>query len=1066
MKTALHLKLIFLILTFVPSSFAQEALSTPSVRLIYFLPKDRPPRPERITALKQVIKDAQEFYANEMERHGYGRKTFNIETDNRGEPVVHHVHGQFNENYYYNRFTGVEVWKEFYEHANDLQHIYFFAIDLSSGSLSGGNVCGTGGVNYFPSSADTASNLGPPVMRYVHETQGEEVLGGAVAIPASGSCFERIGLTLHELGHAFGLQHDFREGINNDYVMAYAYTKKRLSKCAAEWLSVSRFFNSNPEPNSSPGSIQLISKPRYSSDGISIRFKMTDADGLHQAQLLGAEMTEQGTWKDYKLFDCKQLKGKTSTIKFISQTLTIEPVDNLMLQIIDVNGGITWATFLTDIGSIIPRPKTISVPDKNLKKAIQEKLGLNPHANITDRDMKTFRSLKLEDKGITNISGLEHATELEHLLLGRNKISNYAPLAQLSKLKRLFLWANGINDLNVLPPMPQLAFLDLNWNQISDLSPLAEFTSLKELWLQGNKLADTSTLFQLHGGIFPPDEEVEVIEEQDNANRTYMLLVFRSLDLKVRINPDATVYRSLNAVQNARQTVTTTNELVEKPTPATNVLVEDAVHPPMYWISTKNGALYRLVGTEVKNLVPRVQNATSLAIDVAGRKLYWTEKTSDRTGKIRRANLNGTNVQLIKDLTSVPLGIALDTTGGKIYLTNAWGKVQRLNVDGSNFQPNLITNLDTPRNLVLDVTGGKVYWTETTEASGRIRRANLNGSNVQNVVTGLVPPLSLAVANGKIYWTEGTTENTGKLHRANLDGTNSELLETLPLAPTGIAVDPANRLLYLTLHSGEIHRKDPNGSGSQPVVTGLVSPSNIVLGITTTTPGPTDAPEPSTTPTVDAATDVNQDQKVNKTDLLLVVTALGEKPPANPNVDVNADGAVNMADVLLVIEALDDPVAAAAPSFGGTITPLDPAFLTIQIDLLRAESDGSLKYAHAIAFFQGLLASIRPTETQLHANYPNPFNPETWIPYQLSKPAEVVLHIYAVNGRLIRTLTLGHQPVGIYHSKSRAAYWDGKNEVGEQVASGIYFYTLSTEPTRDSVTAGDFSATRKMLIRK
>ena len=537
MKTALHLKLIFLILTFVPSSFAQEALSTPSVRLIYFLPKDRPPRPERITALKQLIKDTQEFYADEMERHGYGRKTFSIETDNRGEPVVHHVHGQFNENYYYNRFTGVKVWKEFYEHANDLQHIYFFAIDLSSGSLSGGNVCGTGGVNYFPSGADTASNLGPPVMRYFDETQGEEVLGGAVAIPASGSCFERIGLTLHELGHAFGLQHDFREGINNDYVMAYAHTKKRLSKCAAEWLSVSRFFNSKSKPNNSPGSIQLISKPRYSSDGISIRFKVMDADGLHQAQLLGAEMTEQGTWKDYKLFDCKQLKGKTSTIEFISQTLTIEPVDNIMLQIIDVNGGITWATFLTDIGSIIPRPKTISVPDKNLKKAIQEKLGLNPHANITDRDMKTFRSLKLEDKGITNLSGLEHATELEHLLLGRNKISNYAPLAQLSKLKRLFLWANGINDLSVLPPMPQLEFLDLNWNEISDLSPLAEFTSLKELWLQGNQLADTSTLFQLHNGTFPPDEEVEVTEERDNADRAYTLLIFQVIRLKSPCKP-------------------------------------------------------------------------------------------------------------------------------------------------------------------------------------------------------------------------------------------------------------------------------------------------------------------------------------------------------------------------------------------------------------------------------------------------------------------------------------------------------------------------------------------------
>lgn len=96
-------------------------------------------------------------------------------------------------------------------------------------------------------------------------------------------------------------------------------------------------------------------------------------------------------------------------------------------------------------------------------------------------------------------------------------------------------------------------------------------------------------------------------------------------------------------------------------------------------------------------------------------------------------------------------------------------------------------------------------------------------------------------------------------------------------------------------------------------------------------------------------------------------------------------------------------------------------------------------------------------ETELLSNYPNPFNPETWIPYKLSKPAEVTVTIYAADGTLIRTLVLGHRPVGTYQSKSRAAYWNGRNDVGESVASGIYFYTL---------TAGDFTATRKMLILK
>ena len=98
-----------------------------------------------------------------------------------------------------------------------------------------------------------------------------------------------------------------------------------------------------------------------------------------------------------------------------------------------------------------------------------------------------------------------------------------------------------------------------------------------------------------------------------------------------------------------------------------------------------------------------------------------------------------------------------------------------------------------------------------------------------------------------------------------------------------------------------------------------------------------------------------------------------------------------------------------------------------------------------------------PSETVLLSNYPNPFNPETWIPYHLAEPADVTLTIYSVEGKVVRRLDLGHQAAGYYQSKSRAAYWDGRNAVGERVASGVYFYTL---------TAGDFAATQKMLIMK
>ena len=101
--------------------------------------------------------------------------------------------------------------------------------------------------------------------------------------------------------------------------------------------------------------------------------------------------------------------------------------------------------------------------------------------------------------------------------------------------------------------------------------------------------------------------------------------------------------------------------------------------------------------------------------------------------------------------------------------------------------------------------------------------------------------------------------------------------------------------------------------------------------------------------------------------------------------------------------------------------------------------------------------SVIPDNTVLLSNYPNPFNPETWIPYQLAKPAEVTLTIYNMRGVMVRTIALGYKAAGVHTSRSRAIHWDGKNSIGEKVAAGLYFYTFK---------AGDFTATRKMLIRK
>ena len=205
----------------------------------------------------------------------------------------------------------------------------------------------------------------------------------------------------------------------------------------------------------------------------------------------------------------------------------------------------------------------------------------------------------------------------------------------------------------------------------------------------------------------------------------------------------------------------------------------------------------------------------------------------------------------------------------------------------------------------------------------------------------------------------------------------------------------------------------------------------------------------------DLATDINDDGVVNIQDLVQVASNLGETGE-NP-ADVNDDGVVNIQDLVQVAGELGN--AAAAPATWSNDLAIAPTSAEVAEWLAEAQqlnlTDATSQ--RGIRFLEQLLLALTPKETALLPNYPNPFNPETWIPYQLAEPADVTLRIHAIDGSLVRTLSLGHKAIGTYQSHSRAAYWDGRNEIGEVVASGVYFYTL---------TAGDFTATRKMLIRK
>lgn len=205
--------------------------------------------------------------------------------------------------------------------------------------------------------------------------------------------------------------------------------------------------------------------------------------------------------------------------------------------------------------------------------------------------------------------------------------------------------------------------------------------------------------------------------------------------------------------------------------------------------------------------------------------------------------------------------------------------------------------------------------------------------------------------------------------------------------------------------------------------------------------------------------DANLDGQINVLDLILIAQSFGEQPPSNPQVDVNKDGVVNIIDLVFVIKRFSQD--AAAPARMERVPSTAKQILVIQraVNELEAMPNKSQPVQLAIQLLRHYLSIVdrNVRETKLLPNYPNPFNPDTWIPYQLSEASTVAVKIYDVIGSLVRTIEVGYKPGGYHLTRERAVYWDGRNQKGEPVSSGVYFYTLNTDT---------YTETRRMVIVK
>ena len=682
------------------------------------------------------------------------------------------------------------------------------------------------------------------------------------------------------------------------------------------------------------------------------------------------------------------------------------------------------------------------------------------HSDITDLSplvgLTDLTRLRLYDCKVKDLSPLRGLTKLTWLgLTHTDSIIDFSPLSGLTDLKHLALSNTEISDISPLAGLVNLEALILNENRIVDVSPLASLRNLKNLQLHENNISDFSALAGIR-------ETIEVFTWFGNPafpqGGPNIVGPWLWLTLPVKVDKDVDYLAKASNNKSAEQQVATisASEGTVIGNNAWSVGMLEPYHPNDSKGNKTN--LRRLLDSQdaiAPNIYeqtfvvygsmtlhsPRIQQTKIFIGASVGQKVYLNGKLvhQDYTDYAFGAHnvgyrtffsvtlQKGINVLLVRldelkahnDLWSLFFGFE-DGTEYTVIHPDTVSRPTFSTMETANLLAGDTFTLNFNAENITDLAG----WQAEIAFDPNVLEA-------VEVTEGDF----LKTDGGNTFFQAGTIDHTA----GKITGLYSARIAESGVSGTGM-------LMSVTFKA--------KAGGETQVTLENFEFSSISGAIIPTVP-------PNITITVGdyPAWDVNQDGRVSIQDLVLVAKDFGSGAPANLRTDVNRDGVINIQDLILVAQHFGDSAdsTAASPILATDNKELMPIMVQTWIDQAQVENDGSIAFRQGIENLERLLASLLPEKTALLANYPNPFNPETWIPYQLAKPAEVTLTIYATNGAVVRTLALGHQAAGIYQSRSRAAHWDGRNSVGESVASSIYFYTL---------TAGDFMATRRMLILK
>ena len=708
------------------------------------------------------------------------------------------------------------------------------------------------------------------------------------------------------------------------------------------------------------------------------------------------------------------------------------------------------------------------------------------------RSLMNLTQLVLDDTLVTDLSLVAGLINLEWIAFsdGEGKISDISPLAGLINLRRINTWGNPISDLSPLAGLTKLERVDICGADLSDLTPLAKLPNLEELYLAGNGISNVSSLTGLTGltrlGLHGND--ISNISALAGLTNLKWLGLDRNDVSDVSPLADLTSLTWLSVYSNNISDLSPLDGLRE------NIEVfwwhGNPVFPkgaakiegPWLWV-----VLPGTVGGRVENTdflseesggeVTEVEIATHGATE--GKSVGDAVWTSQRLPPSGENNIEDMLNTVIRDGTiygSVSLyspreqkttmyvggdrGVRVWLNGTAIYerfseisfddytaffpvtLKQGWNVLlvacHTVGNGFFGFEPGTDYAVATP--------GVGYTFSQTPIHTGDTFTLDISAETVFDLAgwqfdIAFAPAIleAISVSEGNFLKTGGTTFfQNGSIDNAvgKITGLSAARLSTQGVTGTGVLL----QVRFKAKSGGETELALQNFQfGSVTGESILAGPHQIRIAVEGRL----------------ATGDVNRDGVVSILDMILVAQQLGKRVSAGSAADVNGDGVVSILDLIRIAQGIGNTTVSGAPAIGAD--SVDAAMIEAWLAQARLADDGSLVFKQGIENLQALLRSLIPEQTTLLPNYPNPFNPETWIPYNLAEPADVQLTIYDVKGELVRRLDLGYQQPGYYINRAKAAYWDGRNEVGERVASGLYFYTLA---------AGDFSATRKTVILK